>query len=214
MIGVLIVSIILSLDIFNKNSINILQNTVSNKFVNITLDTSSQISLFLTNSFGEEIEDNDRIFDIQVRYSTYILTNIRDNLQNLKIMNINSTKCQYKRLEGDKDNNYQNLFQIVKSVKCYDLSPYNIHIFGDENPLLPQGILQFFLNKCTNTTTKTNCLPQNVIDKKLGMMKLSFIFPNKDIDNLSTNPIINFNDGKVFKFASSIKFLVVFSTNT
>ena len=36
-------------------------------------------------------------------------------------------------------------------------------------------------------------------------MKLSFVFPNKDIDNLSTNPIINFNDGKVFKFVSSIK---------
>jgi len=34
---------------------------------------------------------------------------------------------------------------------------------------------------------------------------MSFIFPKKDIDNLSINPIINFTDEKILRFALSIK---------
>jgi hypothetical protein len=204
-IGVLIVSIILSLDIFNKSIVNIIQNIVSNRYINITLDTSIPISIFVTDNFGEEFNDHDRIYELEARYSTYIPTNSQNPRENLQIIKIKNTKCEYKRLEGDVESKYDNIYKISKTMKCFDLKPYNIHIFGDENPGLPQGLLQFYLNKCTNTTTKTNCLPQEEIDKKLSGVKMSFIFPNKDIDNLSTNPIINFTDGKTFRFASSIK---------
>jgi hypothetical protein len=204
MIGVLICIIILTLDIFNKRTMNIIQNTVSNKLNNITLDTSNPISIIVTNNLGMEYNEADRIYDIQARYVTYIPSNIQNPMENLKIKEINSTKCQYKKLEGDQELLYGNVFKMFNSIKCFDLKPYNMHIFGDENPGLPQGILQFFLNKCTNTTTKNNCLPQNEIDKKLSSVKMSFIFPNKDIDNLLTNPIINFTDGIILRFASSI----------
>jgi hypothetical protein len=205
LIGITIISIVLSFDIFNKNTIHVIQNTVSNKFTNITLDTSNQISMFLTNNLGQEIEDYDRIFQIEAKYYTYFPSNnTTSNIRDLKFMTINRTKCEYKRLDGDKEDNIQNVYIKMKSLKCFDLKPYNIHIFGNENPGLPLSSLQFFLNKCTNSTTKTDCLPLTEIDKKLSGVKMSFIFPNKDIDNYLSNPIINFTDGKTFRFASSI----------
>jgi hypothetical protein len=206
LIGIIIISIILSFDIFDKNTINVIQNTVSNKFTNITLDTSNQISMFLTNNLGEELEDSDRIFQIEARYFTYFPSNnATSTTRNLKFMTINSTKCEYKRLDGDKEDIFRIAFIKMKSLKCFDLKSYNLHLFGNENPGLPLSNLQFYLNKCTNTTTKTDCLPQKEIDRKLSGVRMSFIFPNKEIDNLSTNPIINFTDGKTFRFASSIK---------
>jgi len=205
MIGIFIVSIILSLDIFYKKTINIIQNTASNKFNNITLDTSIPISLIVTNNLGIEFVDHDRIFQIESRYLTFIPNNLTNPSENLKMIKINSTKCKYKRLEGDQEFKFENLYKIYKTMKCFDLKPYNIQIFGDENPGLPISYLHFFLNKCTNSTTKTDCLPQTEIDKKLAGVRMSFFFLNKDIDNLSKNPIINFTDGKTFRFGSSIE---------
>jgi hypothetical protein len=144
LICVLIVSIILFLDIFYKSTISIIQNTVSNKFNKVTLDSSTPISIVLNNNFLKEFIDHDRIFQIEARYSTYFPNYFINPKSNLKIIDINSTKCQYKRLEGDQESKYENIYKIYKKMKCFDLKPYKINIFGDENPGLPQGLLHFF----------------------------------------------------------------------
>lgn len=144
LIGVIILSIILSLDILSKNSLTVMQNISSNKFVNITLDSSLPIAIIITNNIGREIPDADRVYEINSIYTSYKPENFTHPNTNFRSHYINNTECKYKRLEGGKDDKFENLYKISKSMKCFDLKPYNVSIYRNENPGLPQAYLQFF----------------------------------------------------------------------
>jgi hypothetical protein len=91
-------------------------------------------------------------------------------------------------------------------MKCFDLKPYNISIFGDNDPTSPQGSLVFNVNQCVNTTKNNNtCLPQDEIDKRLREVKLSLFYPNLDIDTNLVNPFIKYTNGKVYRLTNTLK---------
>jgi len=122
----------------------------------------------------------------------------------MKITEIKNSTCDYKKLEGD-DNDVINLFKNFKNIQCFHIKPYNLSIIGSENkPANPQGSLHFYLNMCTNSTEKTNCLPKEEIKIKMGEIKVSVNFPNKEIDKDLNNPFIDFTDGKILRFSSTL----------
>jgi len=213
LIGYLIFALILSLDIFKKETFYMIENTNSKTFNNFTLDTKIPVSALITNNLGVELKDHERIFNMKLRYFEYFPDTLNQNA-NYKITIIDHVKCTYNKLAGDTDVKYEDHFKIYKTRKCFDLKPYNISIFGEDSPGTPQGSLVLYLNQCVNTTETSNCLPQEEIDKYLSEVKLSFIYPNKDIDNKLSNPIVDYTAGGVFRFSNTLKTKYIFEIDS
>lgn len=202
-IGYLIASFILLFTVIKKDTFYMIENTNSNYFTNITYDTQIPLMALISDPFGMEFPDYERIFEFKLKFFSNFM-DPKGLTPNVNIIDINRTECKYNKLNGDDDNRYSQLLKIYKSTFCFDLKPYNISISGTENAGT-SSLLIFYLNECVNTTASSNCLPKKVIDKKLGDIKLSFIFPNRDIDNEFRYPFIDYTDSSVFKFSNSIK---------
>lgn len=208
----MIVTIILTSNIFKKKEFQMIENTDSKTFNNITLDTNNPFSVLVTNSIGNEFKDPHRIFDVKLRYFDF--DHVDNGETKLKMTEINQTTCLYNEIEGDVNSIYKNIYKTFKSIQCWDLKPYNVPIFGSESPGYGQGTLVFYINQCVNTTASSNCLPQNQLNQILREVKITFIYPNRDIDNNSHNPIVKYTDGKVLRFTNSMKTRYIFEIDT
>jgi hypothetical protein len=198
------IAIYLSIQILQKSSMFMLENTISRtSFQNFTFDTDIQFKSVLTDALGAPIPDQDRVFDLRLDNFHFIPSNTSSNL---KITRINYANCDQNILPGDDEKLKLNYELYNKFMKCFDLKPFNISIFGDNDPTSPQGSLVFNVNQCVNTTKNNNtCLPQNEIDKRLREVKLSLFYPNIDIDNNLVNPFIKYTNGKVYRLTNTLK---------
>ena len=213
-LGYIAVTIYLSSNLMGRENFNIIENTNSKTFNNITLDDDFQIIAILTDMLGVELIDHKRIFDLQLHYFTFFpgSSNQTSNTINTKISNKN---CKHKRLPGDEDDTIEKIIRNYNSsIKCYDLNSYNLSILGDDNPLNTQGSLVFYINQCVNITAESNCLPQIEIDRKLREVKLAFLFQNTEINNKQLNPFIKYTKGSVFRFSNSLKTRYTFELDT
>ena len=211
-LGYLVTGLILSLNVMSKETFYMIENTDSKMFNNFTLDTQIPLSVIVSNMVGVELKDPERIFDLKLKYFQY--TPEKENqTANYFVQDIEDTKCTFKKLAGDTDDKYENLFKIYKQMKCYDLKPYNISIYGEDNGG-PHSTLVFWINQCVNTTESSNCLPQEELDKHLKEIKLTFNYPNKDIDNKLENPFIDYTEGKTFRFSNTLKTRYIFELNS
>jgi hypothetical protein len=195
----------LSSEVINKKTFNIIENTYSKTFNNITLDNENPISFLLVDTQGNEIENYERIFDMKLNHFQFATKSTINSTGNNIITNIKRSKCTYKKLPGDIIQRYEEIYRVYnKSMHCFDLKPYNLSIFGEDSPN-PHGFLVFYLNQCRNTTINSNCLPQADLDRILNEVKLSFIFPNFDTNNELLNPFIKYSDGQVLRFSNTLK---------
>ena len=213
-LGYIAVTIYLSSNLMGRENFNIIENTNSKTFNNITLDDDFQIIAILTDMLGVELIDHKRIFDLQLHYFLFFpgSSNQTSNTINTKISNKN---CKHKRLPGDEDDTIEKKIRNYNSsIKCYDLNSYNLSILGDDNPLNTQGSLVFYINQCVNITAESNCLPQIEIDRKLREVKLAFLFQNTEINNKQLNPFIKYTKGSVFRFSNSLKTRYTFELDT
>jgi hypothetical protein len=195
----------LSSEVINKKTFNIIENTYSKTFNNITLDFENPISFLVADTQGNEIKDYERIFDMKLLHGQFGTKSAINSTGNGIITNIERSKCTYKKLPGDNNQRYEEIYRAYnKSMHCFNLKPYNLSIFGEDSPN-PHGFLIFYLNQCRNTTINSNCLPQADLDKILNEVKLSFIFPNFDTNNELSNPFINYSDGQILRFSNTLK---------
>jgi hypothetical protein len=200
----------LSSEVLNKKTFNIIENTYSKTFNNITLDYENPISFTLTDIQGNEIINYERIFDMKLKHFDVFTKSTLNSTGNIIITNIERSKCTYKKLPGDVIQRYEEIYRAYnKSMHCFDLKPYNISIFGEDSPS-PHGFLLLYINQCRNTTKNSNCLPQADLDRILSEVKVSFIFPNFDTNNELSNPFIKYSDGRILRFSNSLKTRYIF----
>ncbi len=105
--------------------------------------------------------------------------------------------------------------------ECIDFSNFNESLYGNYGSQEGFSTLNIYVRKCMNSTltNKTNCFPEDVIEKKLSQLFFSIGNVENDIDsNNFDNPILEYlkNDNlhlsslifkNYFKEMNSIKFL-------
>ena len=209
--GFLIVASILTHNVVIKKTFNIIENSNSKTFSNYTFDTEILLSAVVSDLMGAELKNYSQIVEVKLKYFQFYIDSINYTTITTDIPRVN---CTYKKLQGDIFDTYEKLFEVSKTLECFDLKPYNVNIFGEHSPGIPHGFLVFYLNQCTNTTEKNDCLPQKELDKQLKEIKMSVIFPNIDIDNRLSNPFVKFTDGKVFRFSNTLRTRYEFELET
>ena len=190
LLGLIIYTLLRSLDILNKTSMYIIENNTFKNYNDLLIHTKKPFALIVTDNLGYEFDNADRIYEIKAKYFDYYPKN-KSQDQNVKMIDLKNTTCKDLYSDGDNDD-IKNLY-IFQNIKCFDTKQYNISIFGSENqPVSPHSSLHFYLNMCTNSTVKNDCLPREEIQKKMAAVKLTIYFSNKQLDKKSKNPFFDF----------------------
>jgi hypothetical protein len=201
-IGLLLSIIIATLLILQKKKINMLYNIESQHF-NLIEFNDVQFSLIVTNNNGYEIKNYDRLYDLKCNYMDY---KIQNNTPKLTVKQINLTECKDNSNKTGAYNDSKTIGAFKNSSRCLNLKENNITIYGnDKNSIESFSIINFYLNKCLNTTTKKDCLPNEIIEKELSSIKLSMSIGDYEVNTLNQNdPFLAVKTGYLMDFSASI----------
>lgn len=197
-ISILTLSIILFSEVVNHEKINILYNIYTNSDPTIDF-RKSQIVLLITDAFGNEFENDDRLFDITAKFWNITFPIINDTMMPAKanILDVPMRRCKNKTFEYF-NSYYQSMNSAYNSLLCPEFGDKNISLVRKYGNKFGYTMLNFYFNKCTNNTQieysvgKNNrtCFPQGVIEKKLSQIYISLLRIENDINTKDfTNPI-------------------------
>ena len=185
--------LILLLKIFRKNELNILQNIELDSDP-IKLIDDFPLYMTATDNLGEEFDEPHRLYDIKCKY----LQIISNGKRNLTIQDI-----PVENYEVNKTGNM--LRDEYTTTKQINLKPYNVSVSMTQLPRLSVSSLRIYINKCENSTIKNDCLPDEVINKKLRDARFSILFFDSKVDTKSYyEPISPQENLKVFQFTTSL----------
>ena len=169
-IGILLGILIATLIILEKKKLNMLYN-IESQYNNFIEFNDVQFSLIVTNNNGLEMENNHRLYDLKCNFFDY---KIQNNTPKLTVKPINLKECR--------DSSFKN------SRHCLNFKENNITIYGnDRNSIKSFSFVNFYVNKCMNTTTKKDCLPNEIIEKELSSIKVSMNIGDYDVNTLNQN---------------------------
>ena len=212
----LILSISYILDVFSRTKFSIIYNFVNRIQPNVKLN-KNQISLLLIDALGREIIDYDRVFNFNVKFwkiqvpknttaTSTNSTNVTNFIPVNTIIDLPLRNCS--DVNYTFYNNFYVLFsKIYKSGLCVDFSSFNDTLFGEYGSTYGYSTLNIYINKCVNNTriNKTNCLPIEVIDKKLAQTYMNLVSIENDVDSENfTNPIMSYTKNELLPISSTI----------
>jgi len=175
----------------------------------------SQIALLLIDAVGNEITEHDRYFNFMVNFwkveipSDYS-QNITDYKQNYLPRNIitdlplrNCSSLNYSKFSSF----YETFSKVYFSGVCIDSSNMTDPLFGKYGGVEGYSFLVIYIRKCQNSTinNKTNCFPEDVIDKKLSQVFLNLVGIEDDVDsNNFTNPTSEYYKNEILPLSSTV----------
>jgi hypothetical protein len=134
-------------------------------------------------------EENERYFDVTAEILEGIFE-IKDGKKTSRgqITPLPMIKCNISQFEK----NPEYFKDIVAGEKywCFDNS--NRTVYGLYGGAHNYGIINIYLRTCTNTTLKNDCYPDDVIQKKLANVLLSFLSIDNLIDHSNEKPFTTY----------------------
>ena len=197
----LVISVIIAINsTLNKKKINMLYNVESN-LENFIEFNDIQISLIITNDKGNEIKNPDRLFEIQSKFLDFETVN---GVLKPKAKPIFFSDCEnnYKKTG---DYNDSKLINAYKGVRCLKLKEQNITLHGNNRPGNHFSSFDLYLNKCVNTTSKTDCFPNEIIEEELHEVKLLLNIGDFDVNTIKNgDPFVPIRRGYNMEFSSEV----------
>ena len=201
------------IDVFSRTKFTIIYNLDNRETPNVNLK-DQQIALILIDALGREIEDYERVFNFNVKHRKIeIPTDFTSNKTDYSkympkntIIDIPLRNCTEMNLPRFKEF-YTAFSTVYKSGLCLDFSSFNETLFGKYGSVEGYSTLNIYINKCVNSTTnnKTNCLPQNVIDKRLSQNFVNLLNVENDVNsNNFLEPNEAFYKNEILPMSSTI----------
>jgi len=211
---ILIMSIIIMMDVLTRKTYTNIYNLDNREFTHVNI-SQSQIALVLMDALGNDIIEPHRYFNFLVKYwkvetpknYTQNTTDYRQSYSaKSTIIDLPVKNCSYMnytKFEGF----YDVLSKTFSTGRCIDLSGLNETLFGIYGGVDGYSSLNIYIRKCVNSsaTNKTDCYPEEVIDKKLSQVFINLISIENDIDsNNFENPISEFYKNEMLPLSSTI----------
>jgi len=212
--SIIIISFFIILDVFMRKTHTIIYNLDSREIPKIKFQ-DSPIALFLLDAMGKELNQPDRYFNFLVKFwNVEILNNNYQNTTDYKkwftpkttIIDLPLKNCSDLNLSKFKTY-YENLPKFYPSAVCIDLRNLNYTLFGKYGGNDGYSSLNIHIRRCLNSTAenKTNCFPEDEIDKKLSQIYLNLITIENDINsNNYQNPILEYTKNDPLLISSTI----------
>jgi hypothetical protein len=184
-ISSLIISIYFVIFFWQKRSVSIVYNVDSLEYP-VNNITEFPITLYIYDSFGNPIPEQDKYFYFTARHWNYKV--IRDEKNNPKIVT-NVTDIKMKRCDIDTDfGNYKQYFLNTPDLNykyCVPPNSLNMTLYGFLGDVgRGNGFITFFVNKCINGIDgKKDCYELEKIDSTLTVVQMEFAHLNYDIDH-------------------------------
>lgn len=202
LISSLIISFIICIFlIIQRGKINVIYNVESN-LDNFIEFNDVQFSLIPTDNNGNNIKDADRLYELKSLFVDY---EIIDKKPKLIVKPIPLEECEnnYNKIGAFNDSLMINAYK--KIARCLNMKKNNITLHGNTIPGNAFSTINFYLNKCVNTTKKTDCFPNEEIDKRLNNIKLAVNIGDFDVNTKNqTDPFIPVRRGFLKQFSSTI----------
>jgi len=194
-------------DWLSKNKINLIYNLDNRKYPNISL-AGKHMGLIITDSFGQDIPENSRVFNIKFKYwqvnipafsaigSDSVSSENKNINQQINNNTINSTVNSNKPtvVAIDIEPNDCNALELINpgfaatnkfftSTVCLDFGANNIQLAGKYGSIQGFSFFNINLNRCVNSTENANsCMPQPYIDKVLAQAVISMFTTEYDVN--------------------------------
>jgi len=215
LIIILIFAVSTIINVLSRKKLTVVYN-LDNRETPIININSTQPALLILDAMGGEIENFDRYYSIMVKYlkveipNNYSENNSTEYIKNIKpkgyiydVPIINCKKMKFSKFQLF----YTNLAKVYSSGFCIDFSNFNYTLFGKYGSLEGYSTLNIFINKCVNSTllNKTDCFPEDVINKRLSQVYLNLITIENDVDsNNFEQPIMEFYNNELLPISSTI----------
>ncbi len=205
-LSIIIMSMIIIIDVFIRKSYSMIYNTDSREVPSIKIN-ETQIFLLLVDARGKELDEYDRYFNFMVKFwDIQFPKEKKSYVPIIKIMDLPLRNCsdlKYKQFSSV----YETLSKDYNSGICIDFSNLNQSLYGSYGTVDSYSTLNIYIRKCINSTlaNKTNCFPEDIIDRKLSQIFLSFGSIENDIDsNNFENPILKYYKNDILPLSSTI----------
>jgi len=213
-ITIIIISFSIILEVLTRENYTIIYN-MDNRERPIVKLNESQLGFVLTDAVGQEIKEYDRYFNFLAKFWKFELIN-NDQQNTSPGMDTIFTKYNITDLPLRKCSNlnftqftsfYNGISRGFPSGVCIDFSNFNETLYGKYGDVGGYSTLNIYIRKCMNSTAlnKTNCYPEDQIDKKLSQLFLSIISIEYDIDsNNFENPVLPYTKSEMLSLSSTI----------
>ncbi len=211
---ILVLSVLITIDVITRKGFSVIYNLDNREIPSIKIN-QSQIALLLIDALGNEITEHDRYFNFMVKFwkvevpnnysqntndykQTYLPRNIVTDLPLRNCSRMNYTKFS---------SFYETFSKVYFSGVCIDFSNLTDSLFGKYGGVEGYSTLNIYIRKCLNSTiaNKTNCFPEDVIDKKLSQVFFNLVGIENDVDsNNFTNPVLEFYKNDLLPLSSTI----------
>jgi len=215
LVGIIILSFSIILKVFTRKTYSIIYNMDNREIPSVKLN-ETQIALILTDALGLEIKEHDRYFNFMAKFwKIEFQSNYLQNTTNLSVESYlpkstiidlplkNCSKLNFTKFAPF----YNSISRAFSSEVCIDFSNFNVTLYGRYGDLQGYSTLNVYTRKCVNSTAanKTNCFPEDKIDKKLSQIFFDIISIENDIDsNNFENPVLEFTKGELLTLSSTI----------
>jgi len=214
LLSILILSCFIILDVLTRKTYKIIYSLDSREIPNVKIN-ESQIALVLLDATGNEINEHYCYFNFLVKFwKIEIPNNYQQDTSDYKqtflpkntIINLplkNCSSLNYTKFSPF----YETFSKVYYSGVCIDFSNFNETLFGKYGGVEGYSTLNIYIRKCIKSTSanKTDCYPEDVIDKKLSQLFIGLIGIDNDIDSTDyQNPILQFYQNELLPLSSTI----------
>jgi len=205
------------MDVITRQSFSVIYNLDNREIPSIKIN-ESQLFLLLIDPLGNEITEHERYFNFMVKFwkieipSEY--SQNTNNTSDKKGTSLNKIIIEDLPLRNCSSLNYSKFSSIYETFSkiyfsgvCIDFSNLTDPLFGKYGGIEGQSTLNIYIRKCLNSTiaNKTNCFPEDVIDKKLSQLFLNVGVIENDVDsNNFSNPISEFYKNDLLPISSTV----------
>jgi len=213
-VTLVLISSSIILEVLTRNNYTIINNMDNRERPSVKLN-ESQLGFILTDAVGQEIKEYDRYFNFMAKFwKVYFETNDTQNsigLSDTAFIKYNITDLPLKKCSSFNFNKFTGFYNRISgaypSGVCINFTDFNESLYGKYGDFSGYSTLNIYIRKCLNSTAtnKTNCYPEDQIDKKLSQIYLEIISIENDIDsNNFENPVLPFTKSDMLPLSSTI----------
>lgn len=212
---IFIFSVVLLVKLLKRENMTIIYNEefIDKPYLNLT---NFPIFFEVYNSNGLKFENASRLFKIKSK--RYLIQDKLINgtiIKDVNVTPINIIECSVLKNQSDSYyNNYDFKNYDISDKLCLDLSDGH-YLTGSTGDQSNQSLLVINIDKCTNTTEKDNCYPNDYIDRTLGRPHLILRFKNNYVNNNNIyHPEVSFLKNELITFNSQMMKMINYQFNT
>jgi len=211
---IMILSFSIIWEVLTRQTYSIIYNLDNRQRPSVRIN-DSQIALILTDATGQEISEHDRYFNFMAKFWKFdFQTNYQQNSSlsmNKIFTKYNSTDLPLKKCTSLNFTKFTSFYNHITTAfpsgVCIDFSNFNDTFYGKFGDFGGYSVLNIYIRKCMNSTAlnKTNCYPEDQIDKKLSQIVFEIISIENDIDyNNYENPLLEYIKSEPLLLSSTV----------